>query len=401
MKNILVIDDDITLCLMLKTWLTKKGFIVSTAISISDAKKEVALFKPELIISDLRLPDESGISFLKWMKEQDPAVVFIMMTGYADIQTAVESIRSGAYDYIAKPVKPEELLEKINSISAVKKCDSASSPDKPSKYIRGSSLEYKKVYDYVDLVAPTNLSVFIKGDSGVGKEHVAQMIHDRSLRASGPFIPVDCGAMSSELSASEFFGHIRGSFTGAISNKKGHFLEADGGTLFLDEIGNLSLDIQMQLLRVLQEKKVKPVGASKDVKVDVRIIVATNEDLEQSISKGKFRNDLYHRINEFLITIPPLADCKDDIPLFAHHFLEKANLEMNKNLTGFDEKALNCLKSYNWPGNVRELKNVVYRIALITKTDKITAGGIVENMPEIEHYMKQSNDRENNEPNSY
>jgi two-component system response regulator HydG len=404
MKNILVIDDDITLCLMLKTWLTKKGFIVSTAISISDAKKEVALFKPELIISDLRLPDESGISFLKWMKEQDPEVVFIMMTGYADIQTAVESIRSGAYDYIAKPVKPEELLEKINSISAVKKCDSASSPDKPeksSKYIRGSSLEYKKVYDYVDLVAPTNLSVFIKGNSGVGKEHVAQMIHDKSLRTSGPFIPVDCGAMSSELSASEFFGHIRGSFTGAISNKKGHFLEADGGTLFLDEIGNLSLDIQMQLLRVLQEKKVKPVGASKDVKVDVRIIVATNEDLEQSISKGKFRNDLYHRINEFLITIPPLADCKDDIPLFAHHFLEKANLEMNKNLTGFDEDALNCLKSYNWPGNVRELKNVVYRIALITKTDKITAGSIVENMPEIEHYMHNQNDRENNAPNSY
>jgi two-component system response regulator HydG len=393
MKNILVIDDDITLCLMLKTWLTKKGFNVNTAISVSDAKKETFLFKPELVISDLRLPDESGISFLKWMKEQDPAVVFIMMTGYADIQNAVESNRSGAYDYIAKPEKPEELLEKINTLTAIKKSSDPSvscKQEKSTVYIRGNSLEYKKVYDYVDLVAPTSLSVFIKGNSGVGKEHIARMIHDRSLRASGPFIPVDCGAMSSELSASEFFGHIRGSFTGAISNKKGHFLEAEGGTLFLDEIGNLSPDVQMQLLRVLQEKKVKPVGASKEAKVDVRIIVATNEDLELAISKGKFRNDLYHRINEFLITIPPLADCMDDIPLFAHHFLEKANQEMNKNLIGFDDEALNCLKSYNWPGNVRELKNVVYRMALITQTDIITAAAITENTPEIKHFIQKN-----------
>jgi two-component system response regulator HydG len=394
MKNILVIDDDITLCLMLKTWLTKKGFHVNTAINIADAKKGVDSFKPELIISDLRLPDESGISFLKWMKAQDSEVVFIMMTSYADIQTAVESIRSGAYDYIAKPLNPEELLIKINSASEIKKGNFASATHKQEKqpaYIRGNSLEYKKVYDYVDLVAPTNLSVFIKGNSGVGKEHVARMIHDKSARSSGPFIPVDCGTMSSELSASEFFGHIRGSFTGAINNKKGHFLEADGGTLFLDEIGNLSLDIQMQLLRVLQEKRVKPVGASKEVKVDVRIVVATNEDLEASISKGKFRNDLYHRINEFLITIPPLKDCADDIPLFAHHFLEKANQEMNKNIIGFDEEALKCLETYHWPGNVRELKNVVYRITLITKTDKITAQAILENMPEIRHFLQETN----------
>jgi two-component system response regulator HydG len=394
MKNILVIDDDITLCLMLKTWLTKKGFNVNTALNISCAKKEVELFKPDLIISDLRLPDESGISFLKWMKAQDPSVTFIMMTSYADIQPAVESIRSGAYDYISKPLKPEELLEKIHSAATVKKSNTVSSTNKTEKspiYIRGNSPAYKKVYDYVDLVAPTGLSVFIKGNSGVGKEHVARMIHDKSLRASGPFIPVDCGAMSSELSASEFFGHIRGSFTGAINNKKGHFLEAEGGTLFLDEIGNLSLDIQMQLLRVLQEKKVKPVGATKEVKVDVRIIVATNEDLEYSISKGKFRNDLYHRINEFLITIPPLKECEEDIPLFAQHFLEKANQVMNKNRTGFDEEALNCLKAYNWPGNVRELKNVIYRMALISGDDEITKEIILENMPEIEHYLQKTN----------
>ena len=394
MDNVLIIDDDLTLGLMLKTWLTKKGFNVETAISVSDAKKKVSQFNVELIISDLRLPDDSGISFLKWMKEQDPQVVFIMMTSYADIQTAVESIRFGAYDYVEKPLNQDELLKKIQLATVVNKKESPKSSPKNKKqasYIQGNSLEYKKVYDYVDLVAPTNLSVFIKGDSGAGKEHIARMIHDKSKRASGPFIPVDCGVMSSELSASEFFGHIKGSFTGAINNKKGHFLEADGGTLFLDEIGNLSMEVQMQLLRVLQEKKVKAVGSSKEEKVDVRIVVATNEDLEEAISKGRFRNDLYHRINEFLITIPPLDGCKDDIPLFAHHFLEKGNQEMDKNIIGFEEDVLNCLKLYNWPGNLRELKNVIFRMVLITQTEKITLDLLRENIPEIYRYYQETN----------
>ena len=395
MDNLLIIDDDLTLGLMLKTWLTKKGFNVETAINISDAKKKITQFKAELIISDLRLPDDSGISFLKWMKEQDPEVVFIMMTSYADIQTAVESIRLGAYDYVEKPLNQEELLKKIQSAASINKKDSAKSSSKSKEqqpsYIQGNSLEYKKVYDYVDLVAPTNLAVFIKGDSGAGKEHIARMIHDKSKRASCPFIPVDCGVMSSELSASEFFGHIKGSFTGAINNKKGHFLEANGGTLFLDEIGNLSMDVQMQLLRVLQEKKVKAVGSSKEEKVDVRIVVATNEDLEEAILKGRFRNDLYHRINEFQITIPPLEGCKDDIPLFAHHFLEKGNQEMDKNVIGFEEDVLNCLKSYNWPGNLRELKNVVFRMVLIAKTEKITLDLLQENISEVYRYSRTDN----------
>jgi two-component system response regulator HydG len=381
---------------MLKTWLTKKGFNVNTALNISNAKKEIEQFKPELIISDLRLPDENGISFLKWMKEQAPDIVFIMMTSYADIQTAVESIRSGAYDYVAKPLNPDELLSKINSAAAFMQnhtspfMNTVAQTEKQTDYIHGNSLEYKKVYDYVDLVAPTNLSVFIRGNSGVGKERIARMVHDKSNRAAAPFIPVDCGTMSSELSASEFFGHIRGSFTGAINNKKGHFLEANGGTLFLDEIGNLSLDVQMQLLRVLQEKRVKQVGASKEIKIDVRIIVATNEDLEAAVSKGKFRNDLYHRINEFLITIPPLKDCKEDILLFAHHFLEKANQEMNKNVTGFDDDVLKYLNNYHWPGNLRELKNVLFRMVLISKTDKITSETLLENMPEIAYLLNNN-----------
>ncbi|MCC8146853.1 MAG: sigma-54 dependent transcriptional regulator, partial [Bacteroidales bacterium] len=337
MKKILILDDDITFSLMLKTWLTKKDFIVHTAISVASAKKEVEQSRPDLIISDIRLPDDNGISFLKWTKEEYPDIAFIMMTGYADLQHAVEAIRSGAYEYIAKPINPEELLKKINAAfdfipkdKPVQARKGKIKVDNEDAFVRGRSVEYQKVYEYIDLVAPTHLSVFIKGESGVGKEHIARMIHEKSRRAHEPFVPVDCGVMNKELSASEFFGHVKGSFTGAISNKKGHFVEANNGTLFLDEIGNLSLDIQMQLLRVLQEKKVKPVGATKEIEVDVRIVVATNEDMEQSVATGKFRRDLYHRLNEFMITIPNLAECKEDIPHLYRAFPEEGKCRNGK-----------------------------------------------------------------------
>jgi two-component system response regulator HydG len=390
MKNILILDDDITLSLMLKTWLVKKDYIVQTTIDVATAKKEMERFKPDLVISDLRLPDDSGISFLKWVKNIYPEVLFIMMTGYADIQTAVKSIRSGAYDYVAKPINPDELLKKMQTAETFAQktvilphITKINKEPMEENYIKGQSLEYKKVYEYVDLVAPTNLSVFIKGESGVGKEHIARMIHEKSKRSGSPFIPVDCGVMNRELSASDFFGHIKGSFTGAISNKTGYFAEANGGTLFLDEIGNLSPDVQMQLLRVLQEKKIKPVGANKELDVDVRIVVATNEEMEHSIASGKFRSDLYHRLNEFLIKIPTLQECKDDIPLFVHYFLAKANLEINKNVIGFDEEALHCLKKYHWPGNIRQLKNVIFRLVLVSQTPTIPVDLLLENIPEM------------------
>jgi two-component system response regulator HydG len=388
MKNILIIDDVITLGLMLKTWFSKRGFNVKTTINIADAKKEIEERQPDLIISDLRLPDGNGIDLLKWVKTFYPDIVLIVMTNYADIQSAVECIRAGAYDYVAKPVNPDELLDKINALGVTDKIKTPSPASTENKnpregYVRGKSLEYKKVYEYVDLVAPTNLSVFIKGDSGVGKEHIARLIHEKSNRASGPFISVDCGAMSKELSASDFFGHIRGSFTGAINNKKGHFVEADGGTLFMDEIGNLSVDTQMQLLRALQEKKIKPVGANKEIPVDVRVVVATNEDMATAIASGKFRSDLFYRINEFVIHIPSLENCKEDISLFAHHFLEKANLEINKNVIGFDEKTLNLFQAYNWPGNIRELKNTIFRLVLVAPEPIISVDILREVAPDI------------------
>ncbi len=376
MKNILIVEDDITLSLMLKTWLTKKGYEVRTVLNVSEAKKELSAQMSDLVLSDLRLPDDSGLSLLKWLKEINEEIVFIMMTGYADIQTAVESIKLGAFDYIGKPLNPDELLKKMQMASEkkTKKERIRETPVKniPSEFVKGKSPEYKRLYELVDLVAPTRLSVLIRGESGVGKEHIARMIHEKSSRSKGPFIPVDCGVLSRELAASEFFGHIKGSFTGAISNKTGHFLEADGGTLFLDEIGNLPTDIQMQLLRVLQEKKIKPVGSNNEIPVDVRIVSATNEDLDKSLKGGTFRLDLYHRINEFLIQIPSLNECRDDIELFAHNFLENSNQELNKQVIGFTPETMILLRNYSWPGNIRELKNLINRMVLIAPGNYIT-----------------------------
>ncbi len=379
MKNILIVEDDLTLSLMLKTWLSKKGFEVRTVLNVADAKREANASMPDLVLSDLRLPDDSGISFLKWLKEINEHVIFIMMTGYAEIQTAVESIKFGAFDYIAKPLNPEELLKKIEQASNKKnhikqqKAKPKENKEESPEFISGKSPEYKRLYEYVDLVGPNGVGAGDTPDGrGVGKEHIAQLIHKKSDRTKGPFVSVDCGVLSKELAASEFFGHVKGSFTGAINNKTGYFLEADGGTLFLDEIGNLPTEIQIQLLRVLQEKKIKPVGSNNEIPVDVRIVSATNEDLDKALSEGTFRLDLYHRIDEFTIQIPSLQECSDDIELFAHHFLNISNRDLNKNIIGFTPETMNILKNYSWPGNLRELKNIINRMVLIARENHIT-----------------------------
>lgn len=370
MIHTLLIEDDITFCLMLKTWLKKKGIEAESASTIGAAKQLLEKGDYDLILSDLRLPDGSGMDLLEWSRAKKKEIPFIMLTGYADIQTAVDSIKKGAFDYIPKPINPDILLEKIEE--ALTKSKEEIKTPIAINYIKGNSSLSKKLYEYVDIVAPTEMSILITGESGTGKEHIAKLIHDNSARKSAPFIAVDCGAISKELATSEFFGHSKGSFTGAISNKTGYFSMANGGTLFLDEIANLPLDTQTHLLRALQEKRIRPIGNSEDIKVDVRIIAATNENLSETVG-FKFREDLYHRLNEFSIQVPSLRERYEDIALFANYFLNEGNQEFKKEVIGFADDAMEILQKYYWPGNLREMKNVIKRSVLLTTEPYITA----------------------------
>ncbi len=380
MKSILIVEDDITFGMMLKTWLEKKGFTVSSASTMARAKKHLETEPADLVLSDLRLPDKDGIYLLSWLREEGKSLPFIMMTGYADIPSAVQAIKMGAQDYIAKPVNPEELLKKIHeALEAGKEPASAAIRNKEKAqqapdvhFLEGESDAARQLYNYVNLVAPTNMSVLINGASGTGKEYVAHRIHQLSKRAGRTFIAVDCGSIPKELAASEFFGHVKGAFTGALQDKTGAFVAADGGTLFLDEVGNLGYETQIQLLRALQERKIHPVGSTQETRVDIRLITATNENLEQLIEKGTFREDLYHRLNEFTIHMPALKDRQEDILLFANFFLDQANRELEKKLIGFDEAASQALYQYHWPGNLRQIKNTIKRATLLATGNLIT-----------------------------
>ena len=383
-ERILIVDDDITFALMLRTWLSKRGFGVGTASSVAAARTALEAGGFSLVLSDMRLPDEDGIALLQWMAGAGVAAPVIVMTSYAEIQNAVRCMKLGARDYVAKPVNPDELLKKIREaldVPAVPAAKSASKPapraagsfsEQPLNYIEGRSDAARQLYEHIRLVAPTNMSVLVNGASGTGKEHVARLIHLRSKRAGKPFVAVDCGALSRELAASEFFGHIKGSFTGALSDKKGAFESAQGGTLFLDEVGNLSYEVQIQLLRALQERRIKPVGGLREIPVDVRLICATNEDLEAAIARGSFRADLYHRIDEFVLHMPDLAERREDIMLYADFFLDQANRELDKHVVGFDPEAEKLLVACDWPGNLRQLKNAVTRAVLLTTGEYVT-----------------------------
>lgn len=394
-KSILIIEDDITFSRMLQAWFTKQDYKVVSASKASEARKRIKEEVPDVVICDLRLPGEDGISILAWIKSNYPKVIVIMMTSYADIQSAVSAIKLGAYDYISKPFNPEQLFLKINeafseedeleeeAIGTTKEKKFASS----GKYVQGTTEEYVRLYEYVELVAPTKLAVLIKGESGVGKEHIARMIHEKSSVSSGPFVAVDCGVLSKDLAASDLFGHVKGAFTGALNDKTGFFVSANKGTLFLDEIGNLSIDVQTQLLRALQEKKIKPVGSEKEIKVDVRVITATNEDIEFAVDNGYFRQDLFHRICEFVLEIPPLRESKEDIPNFLNHFLRVSNKTFRKKILGFSPEALEILVNYDWPGNIRELKNIVNRLVLV-ETEKYIS---VKSIPDhFKHKREQT-----------
>ena len=384
MLSILIVEDDITFSLMLTTWLGKKGFVVISSSSVSDAKRRLGEEAFDLVISDLRLPDSDGIDLLKWLKSTHPSLPLIMMTSYAEIQTAVQAMKLGAADYIAKPLNPDELLGKIKELVRVEEKAPARAPvpSAPDLYIEGQSQAARQLYEHVRLVAPTDMSVLVTGASGTGKEYIARRIHEQSNRSKAPFVAVDCGAIPKELAASEFFGHVKGSFTGAIENKTGAFVAAQGGTIFLDEIGNLTYEVQVQLLRALQERKVKPIGSNQEIAINVRLISATNENLRQAIEKGDFREDLYHRINEFTIRIPDLKERKEDLLLFANHFLDLANSELQKDIIGFDNDTMQLFQSYSWPGNLRQMKNVIKYATLLATGRYITRKELPEELTE-------------------
>lgn len=390
---------------MLQTWLRRKGFEVDKATSVGAAVKLLVDMKSvDLVLSDLRLPDHDGLRLLAWMHEHSINAPFIVMTNYAEVQNAVLAMKSGAADYIAKPVQPDILLQKINdameqntqqSNATIQNSTTQNAPtahnsklktqnsEVAPRYIEGKSEASRQLYSYVELVAPTPMSVLILGASGTGKEYVAHRIHDLSQRHDRPFFALDCGAIPRDVAASEFFGHKKGAFTGADADKRGAFEIANGGTLFLDEVGNLSYEVQVQLLRALQERRIRPVGGTKEIDIDIRLVCATNENLEEAVSEGRFREDLYHRINEFTIYMPKLSERGSDLFLFADLFIRHANEELNRNVEGFDSGAAEMLASHSWPGNLRELNNVVKRAVLLTRGSQITTAELTLAMGQI------------------
>ena len=419
MQHILIVEDDIAFGTMLQTWLRRKGFEVEKATSVGAAVK--LLTEPfgkevDLVLSDLRLPDHDGLRLLAWMHEHNINAPFIVMTNYAEVQNAVLAMKSGAADYIAKPVQPDILLQKIkdaieqnaqqsnattqnsttqnaptahnskfktqNSCSGKRLYEPSAKLTAP-RHIEGKSEASRQLYSYVELVAPTPMSVLILGASGTGKEYVAHRIHDLSARVDRPFFALDCGAIPRDVAASEFFGHKKGAFTGADSDKRGAFEMANGGTLFLDEVGNLSYEVQVQLLRALQERRIRPVGGTQEIPIDIRLVCATNENLEEAVGEGRFREDLYHRINEFTIYMPKLSERGSDLFLFADLFIRHANEELNRTVEGFDSEAAELLASHSWPGNLRELNNVVKRAVLLTRGNKITTTELTQAMGQI------------------
>ncbi len=386
-KKILIIDDDLDMCSLLSRFLNKKGYEAEVALNGS---KGLARFNEEhfdIVLCDFRLGDKSGKDVLLKIKEIKPETIVIIITGYSDIKTAVDVIKMGAFDYITKPLIPDEVINVIEKAIAAPSTEfiTPSVNAKPAKnkkqyvisankeFLIGQNGETARVYNQIEIVAGTNYSIILYGESGTGKEVIAKTIHETSNRRNKPFVALDCGTLSKELAGSELFGHVKGAFTGAVTDKEGHFEMANGGTLFLDEVANLSPEVQAALLRVIQERKFKRVGGTKETDVDVRIIVASNENLQEAYKRGKFREDLYHRFNEFSINLPPLRERRIDIPLFADFFLDKTNLELNKNIEGFEDDVLEMFVNYSWPGNLREFRNVVRRAVLLTPSGKINS----------------------------
>ena len=372
MQKILLIEDDMTYSRIIKNFLEKNGFEMLLARTVNESKNLLNSFPPDLVITDYRLPDGNGMEILELCSKKN--LKTILITNYSDIGIAVKAMKMGALDYITKPINPDELLSTVKT--ALESRDQAGEhkkPENPSFLYLSTDSEYsKQLNEVISLVAPTDFSVLILGETGSGKEYVAKKIHEASNRKDGPFIAIDCGALSQELAGSELFGHVKGSFTGAVDHKTGQFELANGGTLFLDEIGNLSYEIQVMLLRAIQEKSIRKIGGNKATSVDVRIIAATNEDLKNNISSNTFREDLFHRLNEFEIKLEPLRNRKGDIPAFVHYFITQTNQRLGKTVESVDAEVMEIFNQYAWPGNLRELKNIIKRAVLLSTGPVIT-----------------------------
>ena len=373
MKRILIVEDDIVFAKMLESFLTKKGFKPFCATSKQDAIDKTSKNQYDLFLLDYRLPDGTGLDIVQHLKVKKQSFIAIMMTSFHDVRTVVRAMKMGVSDFITKPVNPDELLMLIHHFLEEKSSSSStsnlSSIDE-RHFITGESSVSKKLDEFISLVAPTDMSIIIEGESGTGKEYVARQIHSNSRRAQTQFVPIDCGVLSKELAAGELFGYVKGAFTGALVDKKGQFELASGGTLFLDEIGNLSYDVQVQLLRVLQEKVIQPVGSDKLIPINVRIIVATNDNLLDSVEEGEFREDLYHRLNEFKLSIPSLKERGDDLMIFANHFISEANKELDRNVKKLSSEVIKMFNEYEWPGNLRELRNSIRRMVLLSQSEE-------------------------------
>ena len=380
MAKILILEDDTTFAQLLEGFLTKKGHEITLATHIKPSFKLIENETFDLFLIDYRLPDGIGFDVITHARNLGISTPIIIMTSFNDVRTAVKSMQMGAFDYITKPVNPDELLMVIKNSLTKKESNDVKTEVAEADLIKGKSAIADRLYEHIDLVAPTDMSVIIQGESGTGKEFAARTLHQQSKRAGKPFVAIDCGALSKDLAASELFGHIKGAFTGALNDKKGQFEAANGGTLFLDEVGNLSYEVQIKLLRALQERVIQPLGSTKQIAVDVRIITATNDDLLNSISGGEFREDLYHRLNEFKIQLPPLRNRGSDLELFINHFVQLSNRDLNRNVKSISAEAKSLLLNYDWPGNLRELSNVIKRMVLLTPGEVAQVNSLPDEM---------------------
>ena len=373
METELIVEVDRVYARATTNWLVKNGINARYVLSVDAAKDFLNNYDVDLVLSNICLNNGNGMELLDWMNIHGYRIPFLIMTGYGDIPGAVEAVKKGAVDYLPKPVQTEKVLDIIRKALERKRGNS----NTKQKFYTSKSPLALRLQEHIRLVAPVDtLAVLIRGASGTGKEYVARQIHALSGRADAPFIAVDCGVLPKELAASELFGYVKGTFTGATENKTGMFAAANHGTLFLDEVGNLNAEVQRALLRALQEKRYRPVGGKEEIQTDIRLVAATNENLEKAIAEGRFREDLFHRLNEFPLHVPLLAECIEDIIPLAEFMLDAANRELGRSVKGFDREVQKRLKAYSWPGNIRELRMVVRRATLLAKDDWITTGEI-------------------------